>query len=119
MAAMYLTQALMLKNLQESAVILAFFFVFIALVDRREWLGFMTAKPLVMIGLSSYSLYLLHQNIGGAVLSSLPTGWPLWTYALAALSVLGGILLVARSVYLFVERPSQSLARRFDRRTSA
>lgn len=115
-ALMWTAEMTMLANGTEYAIVSLFFLMFLVLVERRTWLAVFTARPLVTIGLTSYSLYLLHQNIGGAVLSSLPAGWPIWLYALVALCVLGVIMLLARGVYHFVERPSQFLARRFDRR---
>ncbi|MCE6949616.1 acyltransferase [Cereibacter sphaeroides] len=112
----WIAEITMLANVTEYTLVSMFFLLFLILIERRAWLAVLTARPLVAIGLISYSLYLLHQNIGGAVLSSLPAGWPMWSYALVALCVLGVIMLLARGVYQFVERPSQSLARRFDQR---
>ena len=113
---MWIAEMTMLANVTEYAIVSIFFLLFLVLIEKRSWLAVFTARPLVMIGLISYSLYLLHQNIGGAVLSSLPAGWPIWLYALLALCVLGVMVLLTRVVYQFVEPPSQSLARRFDRR---
>lgn len=116
LALMWIAEMTMLANVTEYAIVSMFFLWFRVFLERRTWLAMFTARPLVTIGVTSYSIYLLHQNIGGAVLSSLPTGWPIWFYALVALCVLGVIMLLARGVYQFVEQPSQSLARRFDRR---
>lgn len=115
-ALMWIVEMTMLANVTECGIVSIFFFLFLVLIERRSWFAVCTARPLVTVGLTSYSLYLLHQNIGGAVLSSLSPGWPVWSYALVALCVVGVIMLLAHGVYEFVERPSQSLARRFDRR---
>lgn len=119
LAIMWLTEMTMLRDTLEYLIVSGFFMVFFVLIQKREWLGILTARPLTWIGLTSYSLYLLHQNIGVAVLSTLPQGWPLWAYALAALFTLGGMMLLAHVVYLIIERPAQSLARHFDRKYRA
>lgn len=41
-----------------------FFILFYSFIYKPQWLNFFSYKPLTMIGTSSYSLYLLHQNLG-------------------------------------------------------
>ena len=114
LALMWIVEMTMLANFTEYAIVSIFFLLFLALIERRSWLAVFSARPLVTIGLTSYSLYLLHGNIGITIINSLPSGWPLWLYTVVVLLILGGIMLLSRGVYHFVERPSQSLARRFD-----
>jgi peptidoglycan/LPS O-acetylase OafA/YrhL len=64
----------------------------------------------------SYSLYLLHQNIGVTVPTLLPEGLSIWSYVLAVVCTLGGMMAIAWAIYSLVEKPSQALARKFDHR---
>lgn len=70
-----------------------------------RWLG---CPALVGIGLSSYPLYLLHQNIGLALISALPRGLDSGAYCLllgALAAAMGGL---AIAVHQGVERPCQA-----------
>ncbi|MGY1846812.1 acyltransferase family protein [Blastococcus sp. SYSU DS1021] len=53
----------------EGAVTLGLVLVLVGAV--HGWFGVLSWKPLQVLGLSSYALYLIHQNIGYAALSSL------------------------------------------------
>ena len=44
------------------------FLIFMALFKRPRWVGWLGYPPLAAIGMASYSLYLLHQYIGVAIL---------------------------------------------------
>lgn len=68
--------------------------VFIALVLRLPLTRHLGWKPLVFIGQISYSLYLLHENVGVALLAKLPVGLPNWVY-LACLAGLIAVMIVA------------------------
>ena len=103
----------------EIIIVTIFFLAFLVLVVRRRWLHALSATPLVWIGSISYSLYLLHQNIGVSLLSALPVGWPTWFYILAVLAVFGVVVCLAQLVFVGVERPMQMFARRFDKRATA
>ena len=57
--------------------LLAFHLVFIGLVQGRPWVTILRTPLLVGLGLVSYSLYLIHQYVGVALISRLPTQWSL------------------------------------------
>ena len=61
---------------------------FVLLARRSRLLAWLQWRPLVGIGLISYSLYLVHQGVGLALISRLPADWPLWAQ-------LAGVALVA------------------------
>jgi peptidoglycan/LPS O-acetylase OafA/YrhL len=82
-------------------------------LDRR-WLSVLTARPLVLLGESSYALYLLHLGLAvdlAAVARAIPTlgdvvfaGWFLVVYLTAAI----GLSMI---VYVAIERPSRRAIR--------
>lgn len=83
------------------------FLVFYLLAWRRLSLSFLGWPPLVRAGRASYGIYLLHQNVGVALLSL-----PLFAAPLVgvggALLVFAGVVLIAVLVYERVERPLQT-----------
>lgn len=65
---------------------------FILLVRRSPLIGWLGARPLVFVGLISYSLYLVHQSVGLALISRLPADWPL-ALQLAGVAVVTAVLI--------------------------
>jgi peptidoglycan/LPS O-acetylase OafA/YrhL len=84
-----------------SLLYLAFFLL---AAGRLSWLGI---KPLVFIGSTSYSLYLIHQNIGYVIIRSLyQLGFATrWSTILVPLTF---SLSVASLMYVFLERPAMA-----------
>jgi peptidoglycan/LPS O-acetylase OafA/YrhL len=99
----------------ESGLVIAVFFGVFWLF-LRGWLGFLAVRPLVFLGAISYSLYVLHQNIGYVVMRELYAYEP----GLSAGVVLGAALLVSlllASLFTFaIERPALRALRRAYRR---
>jgi peptidoglycan/LPS O-acetylase OafA/YrhL len=90
----------------DSMVLGSIFTVFFILVYRPTWLALLAYKPLTAIGVVSYSLYLLHQNAGIALMNALPlSGYA--TIIPTAAVVLG----TASLVYWLVERNSSRWAK--------
>lgn len=56
----------------------AFHLIFISLVQQHRWIAIFRTRWLAGLGLVSYSLYLIHQNVGVALISRLPTQWSLF-----------------------------------------
>jgi len=88
-----------------------FYLVFYLAVTHR--LGFLAARPIVFVGTISYSLYLIHQNIGYVIINGfykndLPAAWALVT----AFSI--SFLLATLLTYL-VERPAMQRLRAYYR----
>ena len=79
-------------------------------VSRR--LPVLTARPLVWLGTISYSLYLIHQNVGYVLIRNLEL---LGFAPLAAIGVAGiAALLLATYLHRWVERPTIQLFRKID-----
>lgn len=90
-----------------AATLGAFFAAFFLLVYRREWLSPLRSKSLGWIGLVSYSLYLLHQNIGVGLINEIGA---VGGYAVPVVVAVAMVAL-ASMVYLLVERHSSSFSR--------
>jgi peptidoglycan/LPS O-acetylase OafA/YrhL len=57
--------------------VVAFHLIFVGLVQQRRWVTILRTPLLVGLGLVSYSLYLIHQAVGVALISRLPSEWSL------------------------------------------
>jgi peptidoglycan/LPS O-acetylase OafA/YrhL len=87
-----------------SLLYLAFFLL---AIGRLSWLG---VKPLVFVGSISYSLYLIHQNIGFVIIRSLyQRGFATrWSTILVPLTI---SVAVASVMYFFLEKPAIAAVR--------
>ena len=102
----------------ESGLIVALFFVLFGLL-LRGWLKVLVVPPLLFLGSISYSLYLLHQNIGYVVmreLYALEGVLPAWFI----LGVPFTLSLVLASLFTFyIERPTLTAMREHYRQGSS
>ena len=89
---------------------LVWFALFYALARQR--LGWINARPLVFLGTISYSLYLVHQNIGYVVMRAL-AAFPRPVQLAAAAAT---VMLAATLLTFLVEQPALRLIRKFYRR---
>ena len=80
---------------------------FLLAIGRLSWLGI---KPLMFVGSISYSLYLIHQNIGFVIIRSLyQLGFATpWSTILVPLMV---SIAVASVMYFFLEKPAMAAVR--------
>ena len=89
-------------NFSSSIIITKFFLI---LLFTYQKLTFIVIKPLVWLGSISYSLYLLHQNIGYVVIREIEDlGYSSNLAIVAALCI---SLFLAHNIMTIVERPSQ------------
>lgn len=83
--------------------------IFAALVTG--YLGFLNQPVLLWLGALSYPFYLVHQNLGYAMIAWLErAGLPAWISLVCAI---GAVLAAAQIVHSFIERPSLRLIRRW------
>lgn len=90
-------------NMMGSIIVSSFFAVF--LLFTYQLLGFLNIKPLIWLGSISYSLYLLHQNIGYVIIRELEAIELSPTIAISAALVFSCAL--AHFIMVAVERPAQ------------
>ena len=93
--------------------------LFFALLYRPAWVALLAAPALAGIGEASYSLYLLHQEIGVAVLQLLDRS-PFflahrWAGAGVAVALALGMACLAWSIYRYWEAPAKSWLLRLPR----
>lgn len=82
----------------------AFHLIFLSLAGRSPWVRIFELRPIVWLGLISYSLYLLHQNVGVALISRIPTGYPLIWQLLGVAVVVTVMTLLAALSWRLIER---------------
>jgi peptidoglycan/LPS O-acetylase OafA/YrhL len=85
-------------------VVVAVAILFAATIWFGPWAGLLASRPIAGIGVASYGLYLLHQNVGVAILHSLPP----MTVAGGALTVIlvaAGCTAVAVASFRWIEAP--------------
>ena len=80
-----------------------FFFIFILFV--KGYLKLLSMKPLVFLGTISYSLYLIHQNIGYIVIQRLEENDLATPFSIIILPLLISIS-IASVMQIYIERPS-------------
>ena len=78
--------------------------VFLSLAFRLRWVVIFSGRSLVWIGLVSYSLYLLHQNIGVALIARIPSSLPPAWQLVAVAMVTGVLTAVAACSWFLIER---------------
>lgn len=86
--------------------------VFVAAI--AGWLRWLAWSPLLLLGLVSYPLYLVHQNIGYVVIRELTAAGVV--YPLAAAGACGLVLGLAAAITRWVETPSREAIRCWRRR---
>lgn len=90
------------------SVVGAFVVFGLVVTERAE---FLSARPLLFLGTISYSLYLVHQNIGYVVIEYLDLGF--WLEIAIATGV---AIVLASGITYVVERPAQKYLRRLFKR---
>ena len=101
------------------ALVAAILVPFVLLIWRPLWLAPLGHPALTLIGATSYSLYLIHQNVGMALIGLLPRGQAPAFYLACVLVLALTLLAFARLIFRTVEQPAQRLARRWLARSSA
>lgn len=103
-------EVIFLKGVERSflAAFIALFFIF---VFKPNWLGFLSNRLFQTIGLVSYPLYLLHQNLG--VLSIYKLGVLLGDSrgVLSLLAVTTAIIILSYLVHTYLDQPAQKYLR--------
>jgi peptidoglycan/LPS O-acetylase OafA/YrhL len=85
-----------------------FYVLFILIIYRQPWVSVLAYRPVALIGASSYSLYLLHQNIGVSVISAAASWLNLTSQrvtVLLAVAVAIAMMGAAQGIYKYWEMP--------------
>jgi len=84
-------------------LIALYFSVFFAFVNG--YLSVISIKPLVFLGSISYSLYLIHQNIGYIIINQLESKGLATSFSIIVIPLVISIL-IASFMQIYIERPS-------------
>ncbi len=107
--ACFITVCQMLGSLNERIIVACFFVLFYLFsYDKLEWL---TWKPLIFLGLISYPMYLVHQNVGYIILNKIKPllgNYPFMFIGITVITVIGFSYIIHR----FFEIPSLRFFRR-------
>lgn len=85
---------------------------FVILSVRPEWLAPLRYRPVLWVGTVSYSLYLLHQNLGVALISLIPRAFSWWLQLALVIAIIAAILSLASLVYVLVEQRGKAVVLR-------
>ncbi len=100
-------------SLIASLVAMALCYVmFLAMLLRPSWMAWIAYRPIASIGVASYSLYLLHQFVGVAILDSFTSTVAPGDERLSALAVpalMGALIATSLLIYRFWEAPAKAL----------
>lgn len=89
-----------------SAFALIFFAMFWAVSQRYAIVRIFELRPLVLVGLCSYSIYLLHHEIGMAFITSMPGSWPIGIQLFGILIVIAIMVGAGYLSFRFLEGPA-------------
>ncbi|MDY0883102.1 acyltransferase family protein [Dongia soli] len=92
-----------------SLIILLLFVVFSV---RPEWLAPLRFRAVLWMGTISYSVYLLHQNVGLGLISLIPQRLPWWMQLGLVAAVSAAILLLSSVVYVLIEQRGKAMVLR-------
>ncbi|MGD9811869.1 MAG: acyltransferase family protein [Sphingobium sp.] len=102
---------IMTKDLYGAFATTLFFGVFTLFIYRRDWLRPLRNPVILWIGLSSYSTYLLHQNIGVAIISGFDRSLPHAILYLMAFMTAAGVILTGIASFLLIEQRTSAIKR--------
>lgn len=93
----------------EAAIIFSFFVIFFATIYLPKYVKIFSWRPLVLIGASSYPIYLLHNRLGISITHAIAPLAPPWLEKSAVIPMLvaGSIIGFAVLIHRFWEVPAQ------------
>lgn len=89
------------SSTEPTIMVLAFYLVFLLLIFEIKIVYALSWKPLVSVGLSSYSLYLLHNRIGVALTHNLGEISPQWIRESLILPFISASILLLISAFIY------------------
>jgi peptidoglycan/LPS O-acetylase OafA/YrhL len=90
-----------------NTAVVVFCLLFFALI--KGWLRFLNLKPLLMLGTISYSLYLMHQNLGYAIIHQFTQHG--YSMSMAMITAIGASFAAAYLLCYGLERPANRFIR--------
>lgn len=90
----------------------SFFILFYCVARWPRYVTIFENRPLVWVGICSYSVYLLHNRIGNNLISLIPKELPMVIQVLLVVAVIFAMLLLGHVSFKFVEQPSRRILTR-------
>lgn len=104
-----------MADLVSGVIVAAFFAIFFIVIFRRSWVSWLTNPVLVAVGVASYPLYLIHQNVGIGLMSLVaPDIMQSWFYIIVT-GVTAALILISLAIHWWVERPVEGCFKRMRR----
>jgi peptidoglycan/LPS O-acetylase OafA/YrhL len=104
LAGIFVVQMILLSNVYVTAVSTVFFIILLFFLFKPSYLGFLSNKTLSKVGVASYSIYLIHENVGFLIMNRIGGSFQGWNWVipifLIILFTLFGIL-----SYKYLENP--------------
>ena len=95
-----------LKNVMLMVLLAGIIALFGLLIVNPRWLRFLENKYVLLIGLASYPLYLIHQNVGVILINVLAPAFETFNMVIATPVLVILIMIVCSSmVFIYWERP--------------
>lgn len=111
MAALVIMEIYFLPDWPSRFIVLAFMLLFHVFLTSPRYLSVLSSKPFVLIGLVSYPLYLIHQNVGVILIDKISDLIPVGKQLLIPVSVILILVLLSKVIYKFYEKPTMSVLR--------
>lgn len=105
-----------LKSLTLAAMYTSVNFIFLLLIYKPRYVRWLQLKPLVWLGTISYPLYLIHENVGIALINRFSDLVGKNFNELAALFVIVLLIGLSYLIFKFLERPFFNLIKGFDKK---
>jgi peptidoglycan/LPS O-acetylase OafA/YrhL len=102
---LFLLQLYFINDIWLRVIFMVMIGLWVIFIYRSHWIKFFGAKPLVMIGLASYPLYLLHQNTGLVIIDRI-TRLGILPPAFVPVVVLLLMIVLGYLIFALYERPA-------------
>jgi peptidoglycan/LPS O-acetylase OafA/YrhL len=107
----FVFQMVLLSSLYITAICAVFFMILLSFLFKPRYISFLANKTLSKIGVASYSIYLIHENVGFLVMNRIASVFQSWNHIipifLIILSTVFGIL-----SYKYLERPFSAILKK-------
>jgi peptidoglycan/LPS O-acetylase OafA/YrhL len=96
----------------ELVALFIFSSLFLVFIYKPDYLSILSSKPILFIGLISYPLYLIHQNIGVLLLNVLSDTFKIKYPEILIFPVTLLMLFLAYLLHKYIERPLGNISKR-------
>jgi peptidoglycan/LPS O-acetylase OafA/YrhL len=110
-AAIFVFQMALVSNRSVTAVCTVFFILLILFLFKPEYISFLANRTLSKIGVASYSIYLIHENVGFLIMNRLAGSFQSWNWTIPIFLIILSTVFALLS-YKYLEKPFSVLLRK-------